>query len=157
MNTIVTTAYLAAPYQARELIKTYRDELFKPAGIAVTSRWLHQQHAVTTQPQELLAGEAAREARNDLSDVYRARHFVSFSTIGNPGIEENGRGGRHVELGYALAKQKPCWQVGQPQNLFDYLIEPGHRADTPEQVIDLILLWIPEWERRMKEMKENLA
>ena len=116
------TIYLAAPYQAREIIKDYRDRIIEPAGIEVTSQWLDETYAVSTEPGELDLAEVRHFAKMDLKDVHRADHFATFSVIGNPDIEENSRGGRHYEMGYARALNKTIWVVGGRQHIFEYLV-----------------------------------
>ncbi len=138
MNEIITTAYLAAPYRSRDTLKHIRDELFVPAGIAITSRWLDQTYPIETEPGQLDPETAVREANKDLVDVGSAEHFVLF-TADALGVKSNGRGGRHVELGYALARHKTIWMVGERQNIFEYLIPSPRTPRNAHEALAFIL------------------
>ncbi len=102
----VVRVYIAAPYPLRRnavaLMKALED-----AGIVVTSRWLKE--------NDTLADE---HACNDLDDVARADLLVALNP---PEWAEKGTGGRHVELGYALALHKWILLVGPRTNMFHYL------------------------------------
>ena len=140
MTQIDTTAYLAAPYRARDILKDVRDNLFIPAGIQITSRWLEQEYPIETEPDQLDQEVAYREATKDLMDVNRATHFVLFSASAL-GVKSNGRGGRHVEYGYAKARNKVLWLVGDRQNIFEYLIPGTHETTDAAGAVSLIKHW----------------
>lgn len=56
----------------------------------------------------------------------------------NPtGWEEQGTGGRHVELGYALALSKKVILFGQRSNIFHWLDEIK-QTDKTEQLLELL-------------------
>ena len=133
-----TTVYLAAPYQSRELIQSYRDEVLEPNGITVTSRWLDEGYSVNTQPGDLTPAVCQGIASLDIEDIMSAHHFVTFSTNGNPGIVENSRGGRHFELGFAHAHKRVCWIVGDGnrQHMFEYLIPEQRIASDVHNLLD---------------------
>ena len=98
--------YIAAPYPIRdtaiEMMKT-----LEANGHVVTSRWLKA-------PDEL----ADEHARKDLDDVRAADVLLA---VNSPGWENVGTGGRHVELGYALALRKHIILLGERTNIFHYL------------------------------------
>lgn len=98
--------YIAAPYPWRDSAIHVMRQLVD-VGVQVTSTWLVVQEEM-----------ADASARVDLADVARADVLIA---INPPGWEEQGTGGRHVELGYALALKRPVVLVGQPSNVFHYL------------------------------------
>ena len=98
--------YIACPYPERGLAVEAM-QLLEARGHDVTSRWLKA-------PDELTDASA----REDLADVASAEVLLAL----NPsGYENAGTGGRHVELGYALALKKRILLVGQRSNIFHYL------------------------------------
>lgn len=111
-------AYLAARYSRRAELCHYRDWL-TVAGWEVTSRWLDGQHQAdfpdgdSTDPAH--TEERAGWASDDLVDIDRAQVVVVFT---EPADTDARRGGRHVELGYALAKRKTILTVGPLENIF---------------------------------------
>ena len=98
--------YIAAPYPLKERAARMA-RVLALKGIEVTSRWL-------TQPNP----NSDAGARMDLEDIAAADALLAL----NPeGWEEKGTGGRHVELGYALALGKPILLVGERSNIFHHL------------------------------------
>lgn len=105
--------YIAAPYPCREMA-IQQMQILETAGFEVTSTWLR--HPDT---------ENDAYARLDLADVGRADVLVA---INPPGYENAGTGGRHVELGYAIAHGKRIVLVGQRSNIFHQLSDIVHVA-----------------------------
>lgn len=98
--------YIAAPYPCRdEAIAVMRH--LESQGHYVTSRWLKA-------PDEL----ADEHARKDLVDVAEADLLLAINPAA---FEDAGTGGRHVELGYAIAFDKQIVLVGRRSNIFHYL------------------------------------
>lgn len=104
--------YIAADshfqYSAREL----RDAL-RIHGIECTSRWLDAKlEAFNPVTEDVLN----RAAHDNFLDIDRALFLIAF----NPEMRQKmGTGGRHVELGYALARGKTCLYVGEKlENVF---------------------------------------
>jgi nucleoside 2-deoxyribosyltransferase len=98
--------YIAAPYPERAAAQRVGRAL-EAAGVAVTSSWL----CLDDVPSE---ASAAR----DLADVARADVLVAL----NPDSwHDRGTGGRHVEVGYALALGKPIVLVGARSQIFHHL------------------------------------
>lgn len=95
--------YLAGPYSERLTLARYAFELLQD-GHAVTSRWLMGAHPYGSDP---------KEAQNDLDDVQACDTLILFADGTSPG-------GRHVEFGYALARGKTLYVVGEEagSNLF---------------------------------------
>ena len=98
--------YIAAPYTEREYAIAVMLAC-EASGITVTSRWLKS-------PDEL----ADKFAREDLADVAAADWLVALNPLA---YQNKGAGGRHVELGYAIALGKRIALVGERTNIFHYL------------------------------------
>lgn len=99
-------AYIAAPYEERNLAIAVMREL-EARGVTVTSSWL----MVVDQND-------SPTAEKDLADVAEADMLLAI----NPSSYANkGTGGRHVELGYAIALGKKIVLAGERSNIFHYL------------------------------------
>ena len=107
--------YLAARFSRRDELNGYRAEL-EALGIDVTSRWLRGGHEWTgTRDHEIPCGDQARFATEDLEDIDAADVVVCFT---EPSGSGPARGGRHVEMGYAIAREKVVMVVGHRENVF---------------------------------------
>lgn len=126
--------YLAARYSRRVELCGYRETLLR-SGHIVTSRWLNGEHQLSRDGLKLGAvGEEYVEAgsdqeaaalrqffaREDMEDVRAADLVIAFTEAPRA---ETSRGGRHVELGMALAWDKRIFIVGPRENVFCWL--PG--------------------------------
>lgn len=100
--------YIAAPYPERDYAIAVMLAC-EARGITVTSRWLKS-------PDEL----ADKFAKEDLADVAAADWLLALNPLT---YENKGTGGRHVELGYALALGKRIALVGERTNIFHYIAE----------------------------------
>jgi nucleoside 2-deoxyribosyltransferase len=98
--------YIAAPYPTRDEAMALMRKL-EALGHTVTSRWLKA-------PDEL----DDDSARKDLADVAEADVLLA---VNDAEWANSGTGGRHVELGYALALGKRVVLVGARSNIFHYL------------------------------------
>lgn len=112
---IYRSVYLAARYSRNAEMRGYRDRLTS-VGIAVTSRWidLHggaELESATTERLNTESGECWQFGLHDLEDIRSADALIAFSGSG-------GRGGRHVEYGYALALEMPIFLIGERENVF---------------------------------------
>jgi hypothetical protein len=109
------SVYFAARYSRREELNGYRSEL-EALGIVVTSRWL------ATEPR-MRSEYSDEDWRNlgliDQEDVLAADALVCFTEP--PG--DGGSGGRHVELGMALALGRRVIVVGRREHIFHHLPE----------------------------------
>lgn len=138
--------YLAARYSRREELVTYRDDLNQLGKtipgmyLKATSRWLngsHQAEEIGPNGQRSIPrnghtyGLARRFATEDLEDIDAADVVVCFTEEHIPGAN-TGRGGRHVEFGYALAKGKRIIIVGPIENVF-------YSLDSDQ------VKWAPDW------------
>lgn len=115
--------YLASQYARKPELQVYAEEL-QDAGIKVTSRWL------TDEPAALSQEEKVVWARYDLQDVDDADILVFFAE--HPEHQPR-RGGRHVEFGYALGRNKTVLVIGGIENIFHNLPYIQH-FDNFEQV-----------------------
>lgn len=103
---MIKYVYIAAPFQLKTEARVLRTFLQRH-GITVTARWLDG--SLTTERENALTC---------LQDVRAAQALVLL----NPEVwEDRGTGGRHTELGYALALGYPVFLHGQPSNAFHHL------------------------------------
>lgn len=108
--------YLASRYQDHPLMRDWRIEIERH-GWLVSSRWIDGDHEITGTDDE---NERRRFAAEDMEDVQRANVVIVRS---DPAFFRTGRGGRHVELGLALAWRKRIILVGERENVFHWLME----------------------------------
>src|SRR3954463_10615023 len=100
---MVTLVYIAAPYPMLAEAMQLRTLLHKHS-IDCTSRWIDGESEMSIE-----------WANNDLQDVLNAHAVVAL----NPTTFHNaGTGGRHVEVGYALAHAIPVFVLGGKSNIF---------------------------------------
>ncbi len=108
--------YLAARYTRREELLGYKADL-EALGHTVTSRWLNGAHQIsdTGLSEEGTREERERFAREDWADLREAEWTIAFTE--EPRVS-NSRGGRHVELGAALAWGQRVTIIGPRENVF---------------------------------------
>lgn len=114
-----TSVYLAAAYSSKDDVRPHAEQL-REMGFNVTAQWLDEPHAAsvpftTRDPEELRAF-----GRRDIDDIARSDVFLFFSLDPE---QPTKRGGRHVELGLALATGKRVIVVGPRENIFHFLPE----------------------------------
>ena len=116
-------AYIAARYDRREEVYAYSHEL-EALGIEIVSTWIDGHHEVRPDVERDATEEEIRSwAEEDLRDLRRADTLIFFSEPPGNGSK---RGGRHVEMGFALAKGHRILVVGDPENVFHRLFEVRH-------------------------------
>jgi hypothetical protein len=118
-NTI-RTVYLAARYSRHGEMRQVRDKL-RPLGYEVTSRWIDMHGGNLTEslvPEKLNAEPEAcwPYAKIDLDDIWAADVVISFTSA-----DGGGKGGRHVEFGFALGLGKHLVIVGPFEHVFHTL------------------------------------
>lgn len=120
--------YLAARYSRRDELVQYAMRL-RAQGHVITSRWLQGHHQVDDQGLSAEADptDRTRFALEDWSDLKGAEIVISFT---EPPRSSNSRGGRHVELGAALALAKRVVVIGPRENVFHCLPQ---------------VEWYPDW------------
>ena len=111
--------YLAARYSRFLEMQDYAAQL-KALGHTITSRWILGDHDIRAHGQSEAPYWMPLWAEEDWEDLANADTVISFTEApGNtPG---RSRGGRHVELGMALALQKRCMIVGPREHVFHWL------------------------------------
>lgn len=123
------SVYLSAPYSARKQAQEYASEL-TDIGYQVRCRWLGGGHELGDD--ETPSDETkAVWAREDFADIDAANVVVMFTARNM--LLQGLSGGRHVEMGYALAKRKQVIVVGSAENIFHSLpqvtrVETWHAA-----------------------------
>lgn len=118
------TFYLAAPYAVRDLVRATLQTLGLKEDC--TASWLdaaHTIHAGTLDTAPDMSDDYAyQHSEDDFADIDRADTFIllthSYCSRWGLSPARTSSGGRHVETGYALAKGKPVYIVGQPENIF---------------------------------------
>ena len=126
--------YLASRYDRRRELLGYAEELHY-AGYMVSSRWvfgLHEDEALWLGDE--CPPEAERHAVEDCEDLMAAHVVVAFTERSD---SIYCRGGRHVELGLALAAEKVVITVGPRENVFCWLPQV-QQVDTWEQAVELL-------------------
>jgi len=103
--------YIAARYDRRQEMVAVVARLVQ-AGHTVTSSWLAG--ADDDEPPLALAIW-------NINDLVAAECCLSFSEAPAARVPWTSRGGRHVELGYALAVGKRLVVVGPRENVFHHL------------------------------------
>lgn len=111
--------YLAARYSRWHELADYAQQL-KTCGFIVTSRWLEGRSPISSDglSEEATLEQRAWFAEQDWNDLMAADTCISFT---EPSRSSNTRGGRHVELGAALAAGKRVIVVGHRENVFHCL------------------------------------
>lgn len=132
----MTAFYLAARFSRYDEMQGVRDVL-RGLGHTVTSRWIDQHGGdqLESAAQAVLNSDPASVAHfglHDLEDIDAADVVVSFTST-----DGGGKGGRHVEFGYALGAGKPVVIVGPRENIFHTLPQVEHHADWPRWVMAL--------------------
>ena len=120
--------YLAAPYAARDALRKCADDLTR-LGHHCTSSWLKETSEIGAGTVGVAADitdeQAAAHVRTDLRDVRSSQAIVMWTWAAAEPIVVTGggnSGGRHVEVGAAMAQGIPVVVIGEPENIF-------HRGD----------------------------
>lgn len=124
--------YIAARFSRRQEANWLANQL-KVAGCEIASRWVLPDcdHILATGlSAQAEDSERRRFAIEDIQDLKRANWLVSLQE--EP--RSNGRGGRHVEFGYAVAAGIPITVTGPRETVFHHL--PGlEHYETKEQFL----------------------
>ena len=131
--------YLASRYSRHDEMQGVRDVLEGLYGVEVTSRWIDCHTDVVGDYTASFTVEflntspdlSAPLGQHDLDDLDRADTVISF-TCGS-----GGKGGRHVEFGYGLAKGKRMIVVGPREHVFHTLPQVEVYASWPALVLSL--------------------
>jgi nucleoside 2-deoxyribosyltransferase len=135
--------YLSSRFSRREELRGYAEQL-RAQGHDVTSRWLFEDHRIPDAGDPRREEFAARFAREDFDDIDKADFFVAFTEPVGGSLP--GKGGCHVELGYALNLGIEIAVVGPRVNVFHYLPEVAWYATWDE-----FLTWAGDITRKIKK------
>jgi hypothetical protein len=121
--------YLAARYSRNSEMREYRDQLHS-MGYKVTSQWIDQHggqelESFTSSKLNSDPHYCAHFAQVDYSDLLISDMVIFFSS----GNGSQGKGGRHVEFGMAVALNKLVIIIGQRENVF-HCFSDIHQFDT---------------------------
>ena len=105
--------YLSGAFDHRDEVAGL-SEFMGRAGITVTSNWLHEP-PLAYDATEFDMWERRARANDDMADIRRADAFVYIT------LWPSTTGGRHVELGMALAWDKRVIRIGPADNMFSHL------------------------------------
>jgi hypothetical protein len=117
-----TGIYIAGRFGRRDELGDVAREL-ESAGATVTSRWLFDDGGPLENAQLRPDGRGRRMAEMDLEDVRAADICLAFTERPD---EAQGRGGRHTELGIALALGRRVIVVGPREQVFHCLPTVEH-------------------------------
>lgn len=120
--------YLAAPYAARDILKDHLS-FWQDHGYEVTCGWVKGTRPLGAASYGIsevsTQEEVEAHALMDLEDVDRAdavvlytAQYIAAAAGLDPVAHNLTSGGRHVEVGYALAKDKPVVVIGPLENIF---------------------------------------
>ncbi len=121
--------YIAAPYPIKKQAIALRNVLSE-FSIDTTSRWLDVPDG-TTMTRDL--------AFINLADIRSSDAVVLMNTSEWKNV---GTGGRHTEVGYAVALGKPVYLLGNVSNVF-HLLEAVRVCATEVELIDQLLNYAP--------------
>jgi len=118
--------YIASFYDTRDRLRPIIG-LLERIGHTVTSRWISQQE---NEADNITDQDWRIYGERDLEDIRNADILICDT------LDETPRGGREVELGYAMALGKLAITVGPKRNIFHRLL-PNHR-DWPTLLLSLM-------------------
>jgi len=120
--------YIAARFSRRDYVRILHAQLTKLNYIC-TSNWCFN------SPKDQSTSSLKRnEALRDISDIRNSHLIVLLTDTSDVGYIT---GGKHVELGLALALNKLTCVVGERENVFHYLDAVNH-FDTWDGFLDFI-------------------
>lgn len=122
--------YIAARFSRRPEANQLANRL-KGLGHTITSRWVlpDSDHVLPTGLSAQAADdERQRFAIEDIHDLTQADWLVSLQE--EP--RSNGRGGRHVEFGFAIATGLRISVIGPRETVFHHLPSIKHYASTDD-------------------------
>lgn len=120
----MTSVYLAAAYSSRDALRESYLPALAAAGIDCTSTWLTETHQMTEGSLGAATAMTDQYAFDhvmmDLEDVKRSDVLVVITNgwLAGEGIPAVSGGGRHVEMGTAMALSIPIIVLGEPENIF---------------------------------------
>jgi hypothetical protein len=108
--------YLSASYPRKHELRGYANRLIG-LGQEITSSWLDEPEYGDDGVSMTVGPNYCELAARDCVDIDRSNAFVAFTEppSGPP------RGGRHVEFGYAIAKNKALFVINHRENAFHHM------------------------------------
>lgn len=122
--------YLAGKYQVRPMLQDLQRILVQH-GHQIQCRWLSGSHEGLWTP-----AVQAGWALEDLEDIQACESLVMIQW---PVDEPEPSTGRHIEFGYALAKQKQLMLIGRRTSVFHFLPE----IQRYETITDFLTVYAP--------------
>ena len=110
---LATGFYVAAPFSMKKKAGQIAEKIRAATGWKCRARWLFGKHDVLIH-----SDDDERFAKEDLEDVRNSDVLVHIAAEGM----RTHSGGRHVELGYALALGKHVVHIGQQENIFHSIV-----------------------------------
>lgn len=110
--------YVAGPFPMRRKLRSFRDDV-QALGHVVTATWVD----VEPDEDDVSWDDRTSAAHQCLAEVADADVLAIVTAA-----PELGRGGRHVELGWALALDKLVWRIGPRSNIFTALADRSFPA-----------------------------
>ena len=109
--------YVAGWFGSQKRLQAERDRL-REYGYVVTSSWLNEAVADPTKitTHDLLPESNQLLAAKDFWEITESNVLIVDT------IDVSDRGGREVEMGYALAHKIPVIVIGPRRNVFHFLI-----------------------------------
>jgi hypothetical protein len=121
--------YLAARYDRREEMIGSVVPALGTVGLAVHAKWLTGAHERSVADAAAAAGGFDRVPDDFLGSCAAEDLASVFVTVTEGPEVGRTSGGRHVELGYALAFGMRCVVVGPVENVFHHLEDVERYAD----------------------------
>ena len=106
--------FLSARYELRDTMKQYAEFLIA-GGHEVPAKWLWEDQMDFTGMNSIPANPGESYAWDDFFDVRHCDVFICFTEDQD---QPKGRGGRHVEFGFAWTMEKPIIIVGPNETVF---------------------------------------
>ena len=143
--------YISAAYCRRndesihEIVGTFRE-----AGVGVVSSWLLEDDPLDTAVSQLADDRRRLLSGIALRDIDKATDFLAFTEDTGSAARTRLRGGRHVELGYAIARGRDLWLIGPVETIFHSCIPADHRFESVDRFIDAFLDERGPWAERLR-------
>lgn len=146
--------YLAAPYAGRDIVRDLMP-VFVQAGHVVLPTWITRPALPLGSDGFANLGTSAQHAMEmsgeDLATVDLADVLVHFTATFLQGMDPTlgavthnlHSGGRHVETGFALAKNKSVITLGDPENIFQRGLT--HVCPTLADALDVLDEMSEDW------------
>ena len=150
MNLTPASFYVSARFGRQAEARRVADSITELTGWRSNSRWLDDTPENDVAIHRHLS-LSALAARSDFDDIARSDFVVCLTEAVDPVLFRDptgeplvpasaARGGRHVEVGFAIAKGIPVFTIGPRENLFHALCYP---ADNVEHVVEKVRHYLP--------------